>query len=52
MINFITVGRSVKVRTKITFAFCNVEVFDLSKNGYGVVLRVEARLKQEVRNWR
>lgn len=41
----------VKVRTEITFAFCNMEVTDLSKNGYGLVLRVEVRLEQKVRNW-
>lgn len=43
-------GRSIKVRTEITFAFGNKEVIDLSKNGYGIVLKVEVRLEQKVRN--
>lgn len=35
------------MRTEITFAFCNMEVTDLSKNGYGLVLRVEVRTEGE-----
>lgn len=30
MIDFVTSVRSLKVRTEITFAFCNMEVIDLS----------------------
>lgn len=52
MTDFVTSVRSVKVKPGITFAFCNMEVIDLSKNGYGLVLRVEVRLEQKVRNWR